>query len=68
MISDIDTRITGYENKFRELKTALLEGVAVQTGVTVVRMMNVVERTGRSDFLGLQSDAHGSGIQRNRLT
>ena len=52
MISDIDTRITGYENKFRELKTALMEGVTVQTGVTVVRMMNVVKHTGRSDVSG----------------
>ncbi|KAG6382047.1 hypothetical protein JVT61DRAFT_683 [Boletus reticuloceps] len=42
-ISDIDTRITDYENKFRELKSAFLEGVAVQTGIAVVRMMNLVE-------------------------
>ena len=68
MISDIDTRISGYENKFRELKTALMEGVAVQTGVTVVRMMNVVKHTGRSDVSGSQSDVHRSGIQQNRLT
>ena len=68
MISDIDTRITGYENKFRELKTALMEGVTVQTGVTVVRMMNVVKDTGRFDVSGLQLDVHGPGIQRNRLT
>ena len=47
-ISDIDARITDYENKFRELKTAFLEGVAVQTEITVVRMLNVVEATGRS--------------------
>ena len=39
-MSDIDARITGYENKFRELKTAFLEGVAVQTGIIVVCMMN----------------------------
>ena len=68
MISDIDSRITSYENKFRELKTALLEGVTVQTGVTVVRMMNVVEHTGRSDVLRLGSDVHRSGIQRNQST
>ena len=67
-MSDIDARITGYENRLRELKTALVEGVAVQTGVTVVRMMNVVKHTGRSYVLGLQSDVHGHGIQRNRLT
>ena len=40
----------------------------MQTGITVVRMMNVVERTGRSDVLGPQSDAYGPGIQRKRLT
>ncbi|KAF8550279.1 hypothetical protein OG21DRAFT_1419927, partial [Imleria badia] len=46
MISDIDKMIIGYEDKFRELKTALLEGIAIQTGVTVVRMMNVVAHSG----------------------
>ena len=61
-MSDIDARITGYENKLRELKTALVEGVTVQTGVTVVRMMNVVKHAGRSDLLGLRSDVHGPGI------
>lgn len=55
MISDIDERITDYENKLRELKIAFLEGVTVQTGVTVVRMMNVVEHTGMSD---ISSDCH----------
>ena len=42
--------MTSYENKFQELKTKLLGGVTLQTGVTVVRMMNVVEHTGRSDI------------------
>ena len=46
--------IAGYESKFRELKTALLEGIAVQTGVTVVRMMNVVTHIGTSDMLRLR--------------
>ena len=45
-ISDIDGRITEYENKLRELKTAFLERVTLETGVTVIRMMNVVEHTG----------------------
>ncbi|KAF8549788.1 hypothetical protein OG21DRAFT_545682 [Imleria badia] len=39
-VSNIDATITVYENKLRELKTSLLEGVAV---ITVVRIMNVVE-------------------------
>jgi len=50
-MSDIDARITDYENKFRELKTAFVEGVAVHTGVTVIRIMNVMKDTGRSDIL-----------------
>lgn len=50
-ISDIDTRITDYENKLRELKTAFMEGVAVQTSVTVVRMMNAVKYAGKFDSL-----------------
>ena len=37
----------GYENKLRELKTAFLEGVALQTGITVVRVMNTMEHIGR---------------------
>ena len=47
LISDIDTTITNYESKLRELKSAFLEGVVVQTEITVVRMMNVVKDTGR---------------------
>ncbi|KAG6374155.1 hypothetical protein JVT61DRAFT_4803 [Boletus reticuloceps] len=40
---NIDARITDYKIKLQEFKTALLEGVSVQTDITVVRMMNVVE-------------------------
>ena len=67
-VSDINARITGYENNFRELKTAFLDGVAVHTGVVVVRMMNVVKDTSRSGVLRLQSDVHKPGIQWNRST
>ena len=45
-LTDIDGRITDYENKLRELKTAFLEGVTLQSGVTVFRMMNVVQNIG----------------------
>ena len=38
-----------YENKLRELKTAFLEGVALRTGITVVRMVDVVQNIGRSE-------------------
>jgi len=67
-MSDIDAMITGYEEKFRELKTAFLEGVAVRTEVTVVRMMNAMKVTGGFDVLRLRSDVHKPGIQRNRST
>ena len=67
-ISDIDARITDYENKFQELKTAFLEGVTVRTGFTVVRMMNVMKHTGRSIVLRLRADFHGLGTQRNSST
>jgi len=64
-LSDIDSKVADYENKFREFKTALVEGVAVQTGITVIRMMNVVKHTGRSDVLRVGSvvtDLEHSGI------
>lgn len=46
-VSDINARITDYENKLRELKSAFSKQVTLQTGVTVFRMMNVVEHIGR---------------------
>ena len=49
-ISSIDARITDYENKLQELKTAFLAGVAVHTNITVVRIMNVVDHIGSSDL------------------
>ncbi|KAH0826236.1 hypothetical protein J3R83DRAFT_5695 [Lanmaoa asiatica] len=41
-------QITDYENKLQELKTKFLEGVALQSGVTVFRMMNVVQNIAES--------------------
>jgi hypothetical protein len=67
-LTDIDGRITEYENKLRELKTAFLEGMTLQSGVTVFRMMNVVQNIGRSHPLRFRQHAHGRGIQRNPLT
>ena len=61
-LTDIDGRITEYENKLRELKTAFLEGVTLQTGVTVFRMMNVVQNIGRFCLLRMLQDAHRCGI------
>ena len=57
-LMDIDGRITDYENKLRELKTAFLEGVTLQSGVTVFRMMNVVQNIGMLHVLTLRQDAH----------
>ena len=54
-VSAIDARITGYENTLRTLKTAFVEQVTLQTGVTVVRMMNTVEHTGTFYSLRLRN-------------
>jgi hypothetical protein len=61
-LSDIDAKIKDYETKLRELKTAFLDGVAVQTGITVFRMMNTLERMGRSHAFGLCTASNGLGI------
>ncbi|KAH7889268.1 hypothetical protein F5I97DRAFT_1993105 [Phlebopus sp. FC_14] len=61
-LSDIDTKITDYEN-FKELKDAFHQDVAVQTGVTVFRMMNHVKDTGASSVVSIRSAVSpGSGI------
>ncbi|KAN0081238.1 Quinonprotein alcohol dehydrogenase-like superfamily [Tylopilus felleus] len=62
-ISDIDARITDYENKLRELKTGFLEGVAVQTEIIVVRMMNVVEAIAESIDLNDMPYASGARFE-----
>ena len=67
-MTDIDGRITDYENKLRDLKTAFLGGVTLQSGVTVFCMMNVVENIGRFYLLRFRQDAHECGIQWNPST
>ncbi|KAN0076754.1 hypothetical protein V8E55_010609 [Tylopilus felleus] len=62
-ISNIDARITDYENKIHQLKTAFLEGVAVQTEITVVRMMNVVGAAAESIDLNDMPYASGARFQ-----
>ncbi|KAG8219236.1 hypothetical protein J3R82DRAFT_74 [Butyriboletus roseoflavus] len=59
-ISDIDARISDYVNSLQQLKAAFLEGVALQTGVTVLRMMNVVEHTAESVDLNDMPYAFGA--------
>ena len=53
MIADVDATILGYEKNIQDLRKKLLEGVAVQTGLTVVRIMNIVDHIGRSSVLRL---------------
>ena len=65
-IYDIDARIASYENKLRELKTAFLEQVTLQTGITVVRMMNALEQTGKPYLSDHDHDTHD--VQRKMLT
>ena len=67
-LTDIDARITVYENKLQELKTAFLQGVTLQSGVTVFRMMNVVQNIGRYHLSRLRQDAHARAMQWNPLT
>ena len=62
MFSDIDGRIADYENKLLELKTAFLEGVTLQSGVTVYCMMNIVHNIGTFHLLTFHQDAHGCGM------
>lgn len=65
---DIDEKITDYEMKLRELKTAFLDGITLDSGVTVFRTIGVVQNIGRFHFLSLRRDAHGCGMQRNPFT
>ncbi|KAG9308623.1 hypothetical protein JVU11DRAFT_11731 [Chiua virens] len=44
-LSDINSKITDYQRRLQELRDAFLRGVGLQTGITVVRMMNVIEHT-----------------------
>ena len=44
---DTDPKITAYEDKLRELKTAFLQDATLQTEITVFRMVDIVQTTGR---------------------
>ena len=63
MISNVDAKVTDYENKLQELKATFLEGLAVHTGITVVCMMDEVAHMGGSNLLRPQSNIHEHGIQ-----
>ncbi|KAG9312695.1 hypothetical protein JVU11DRAFT_7113 [Chiua virens] len=45
-LSDLDERITNYQSKLRECGDAFIRGVALQTGIIVDRMQDVIEDTG----------------------
>ncbi|KAN0086005.1 hypothetical protein V8E55_007139 [Tylopilus felleus] len=62
-MADIDQTIAAYENSLRDLKTALLEGVAVQTGMIVVRVMNVVDDFVETNNLNKLPRAEGARFQ-----
>ena len=57
-----------YEDKLRDLKVAFVQGITLGSGVTVLRMMNVVQTIGRLHFLRLRQHTHGFGTKRNPST
>ena len=66
-LPDINANITGYEDKFLELKTAFLDGVSLQTEVTVVRMTSAVVDIGGPvpyDCYPMLTDRQHSGVGR----
>lgn len=67
-IADIGAEINDRETRLQELRTTFLEGVAVQTGVTVVCMMNAVQRTARLFVLPIRPYVAAALMQQNRST
>jgi hypothetical protein len=45
-MSDVDNKIKQYEDKLKELKMAFQDGVILQTGITVSRIMDNLESLG----------------------
>ena len=48
-MSEIDARIAAYVSKLGELKAAFLEDIALQTEITIVRMIDVVQNMSRCE-------------------
>ena len=44
LASDVDGKVKQYEEKFRELKAAFQERAALQTGITVLRVLHSAEK------------------------
>ena len=51
IFSDADNKIKQYEGKFKELKLAFQERAVLQTEITVLRILNVVEGQGQHSRL-----------------
>ena len=45
-MSDVDSKIKQYEDKFKELKMAFQDGAILQTAITVSRIFDNLERLG----------------------
>lgn len=60
----IDGKIEEYQVKFRELKSALQERAVVQTEITVLRILDIVENIGV--FSHYQSETYAHIIYRYR--
>ena len=45
-MSDVDSKIKQYEDKFKELKMAFQDRAILQTGITVSRIMDNLESLG----------------------
>jgi hypothetical protein len=45
-MSDVDSKIKQYEDKFKELKIAFQDHAILQTGITVSRIFDSVESLG----------------------
>jgi hypothetical protein len=43
LVSDVDNKMRQYEDKFKELESAFQERAVLQTGITVLRILDNVE-------------------------
>jgi hypothetical protein len=48
LLSEVDSQIQTYENKFKEVKEAFQLRTALHSGITVMRVIDRVESTGVS--------------------
>jgi hypothetical protein len=60
ILSDTDNKIKQYENKFKELKSALQERGVLQTEITVFRILDIVRGQGQHILLNTESRSNDS--------